>query len=255
MACLSRHATDPAHTFSCLTLSSVGVQDPTRIPRVLERLREAWEGQPDLPLATLFGILANQGAGWGSTDEELEELLRREAEDHPAELPRTDEGLAAVDVLVETTSPDHRVTLTVAGDAVVRSGTERDRQPSVWRYSSIRPTGPGRMLVVADADGVEHRLGVVTLISRVGAAETLEGLERQEVGNSVWLIVFAGGARALVTQRIHLWQVDRRTVQKSTHAWDRIESAQPGEEFRFAPAGGGEPVALGEVTQILLLEA
>nr|WP_274708485.1 hypothetical protein [Corynebacterium meitnerae] len=217
-------------------------------------MREAWEGQPDLPLATLFGILANQGAGWGTSDEELEELLRSEAEDHPAELPRTDERLAAVDILVETTSPDHCVTLTVAGDAVVRSGTERDRQPSVWRYSSIRPTGPGRMLVVADADGVEHRLGVVTLISRVGAAETLEGLERQEVGNSVWLIALADGARALVTQRIHLWRVDRRTVQKSTLAWDRIECAQPGEEFRFAPAGGGEPVALGEVTQILLLE-
>lgn len=233
----------------------MGVHDPTRIPRVLDRLREAWEGQPDLPLATLFGILANQGAGWGTTDEELEDLLIREAQEHPAELPRTDEGCVAMDVLMETTSPEHRVTLTAAGDVVVRSGTERERQPSVWGYSSVRPTGPGRMLVVADSVGVEHRLGVVTLISRVEGSALLEGLERSEIGNAVWLAVMEGGARAVVTQRIHLWQVEGRSVLKTAQAWERIVSAEPGEDFRYAPAGGGQPVSLGRVEQILRLEA
>ena len=232
----------------------MGVNDPTRIPRVLERLREAWEGQPDLPLATLFGILANNGAGWGTTDEELEGLLVRQAQAHPADLPRSDEGRVAVDVLVETVSPAHRVTLTAAGDVVVRSGTERARQPSVWRYSAVRPTGPGRMLVLADSDGVEHRLGVVTLISPVRPSGPLEGLVRPDIGNAVWLVVLEGGARAVVTQRIHLWQVEGRAVRKSSHTWERIVNAASGEEFRYAPAGGGAQVSLGRVELVLLLE-
>ena len=37
--------------------------DPTRIPTVLDELRLTWEGQPELSLATLFGVLSNRGVG------------------------------------------------------------------------------------------------------------------------------------------------------------------------------------------------
>ena len=248
------------------------MHDPARIPRVLDQLRRTWEGQPDLPLATLFGILANRGAGWGTTDEELEQLLIDESFAHPSDLPRA-HGRVSDDVLVETASPAHRVTLTAAGDVVVRSLGDRDRQPSVWQYDSVRPTGPGQMLTIADSEGVEHRLGVAALISRIDstatgsvtgsgtgsgqdtpAATSIDGLARDEIGNSVWLVLLAGGVRMLITQRLHLWQVDRRAVTKTTHAWNQVVRCRMGENFVYETAGG-EAVALGEVVKLLLVES
>ena len=38
------------------------MDDPTRIDRTLAALRAAWEGQPDLPLGTLFGMLAAESS-------------------------------------------------------------------------------------------------------------------------------------------------------------------------------------------------
>lgn len=255
------------------------MHDPTRIPRVLDRLRDTWEGQPDLPLATLFGILANRGAGWGTTDAELEQLLIDESTSHPSDLPRSESGQSDGDFLLETVSPEHRVTLTADGDVVVRSMGDRDRQPSVWSYQSVRPTGPGRMLVVADSEGAKHRLGVVTLISRVAGGETdeefaadsavepgeersekpaerpaIEGMRRVEIGNSVWLLILADGTRMLLTQRLHIWQVDGRNVKKTTHAWDQVMRCRVGEEFAYV-SGGGEGVVLGVVDKLLLVES
>lgn len=273
------------------------MHDPTRIPRVLDQLRRTWEGQPDLPLATLFGILANRGAGWGTTDEELEQLLIGESSSHPSDLPLSADRRVDGDFLIETDSPAHRVTLTAAGDVVVRSAGDRDRQPSLWQYTSVRPTGPGRMLTVADSEGVEHRLGMVTLISRIvdsrGAsmavadeslrepaisdltasdrsapdqgpanhvgtapsrAKNIDGLERGEIGNSVWLVLLADGARLLITQRLHCWQVERREVTKTTHAWSQVVRCRVGENFAYV-AGGGERVELGVVDKLLLVES
>lgn len=254
------------------------MHDPTRIPRVLDRLRDTWEGQPDLSLATLFGILANRGAGWGTTDAELEQLLIDESTSHPSDLPLTDHGRCTGDFLVETTSPDHRVTLTAAGDAVVRSMGDRDRQPSVWTYQSVRPTGPGRMLVASDDEGIEHRLGVVTLISRVvrdstaevAVAEAAVGevavdkvavdsavideMRRSEIGNAVWLLILEDQSRILLTHRLHMWQVDGRSVNKTTHAWEQVVRCRVGENFAYVTAGG-ERVVLGVVDKLLLLES
>lgn len=224
-------------------------------------------------MATLFGILANRGAGWGTTDEELEQLLIDESFAHPSDLPRAQDGRVPDDVLVETASPAHRVTLTAAGDVVVRSLGDRDRQPSVWQYDSVRPTGPGQMLTIADSEGVEHRLGVVTLISRIDstatgsvtgsgtgsgrdtpAATSIDGLARDTIGNAVWLVLLEDGARLLITQRLHFWQVDRRAVTKTTHAWNQVVRCRVGENFVYETAGG-EAVTLGEVVKLLLVES
>ena len=237
------------------------MHDPTRIPRVIDQLRRTWEGQPDLPLATLFGILANRGAGWGTTDEQLEQLLIDESSSHPSDLPLSPDRRVEGDFLIETDSPAHRVTLTADGDVVVRSHADRDRQPSLWKYTSVRPTGPGRLLTVADSEGVEHRLGMVTLISRIAAPEadsssspSIDGLERDEIGNAVWLVLLAGGVRMLITQRLHFWQVGRRAVTKTTHAWNQVVRCRTGENFVYETAGG-EAVTLGEVVKLLLVES
>ncbi|WKK60840.1 hypothetical protein QYQ98_07310 [Corynebacterium sp. P3-F1] len=208
-----------------------------------------------MPLATLFGILANRGAGWGTSDEELEQLLIDESSSHPADLPRSEEGRSKGNFLIETTLPDHRITLTDRGVAVVRSLGDRDRQPSIWVYESVRPTGPGRMLVVADGEGVQHRLGMVTLISRIHNHDaTIEGLRRAEIGNWVWCVTLEDGTRILLTHRLHMWQVDRRTVKKTTHAWSHVVRCRVGENFAYVSAGG-EEVVLGIVDKLLLVES
>ena len=65
------------------------MHDPTRIPRLTQALQRAWEGQPDLTLAQLIGVLENSGLGWGTTDEEAVELLEAVEREHPSLIDAT----------------------------------------------------------------------------------------------------------------------------------------------------------------------
>lgn len=246
------------HCRSVNTTDDPGFQqgDPARIPWVLEEVRATWEGQPDLTLATLFGVLAQRGIAWGSSDEELVSALAEERADHPPQIARGDDGRATVPVVVDTIAPEHRITVN-GSNVVVRSAGDRDRQPSVWTYASLRPAGPGQPLVVTDLEGVDHRLGVVTLISTfdVGGSPALNGLQREDIGNAVWIVELQGGNRAIVTHRIHVWTVEGRSAQKTTHAWIQVVRCVVGEDFVFAPAGGGDAVCLGRVNRVVLAEA
>lgn len=121
---------------------------------------------------------------------------------------------------------------------------------------------------MADSGGVEHRLGVVTLISRVENADgidsgegtgapqppAIEGLGRFEIGNAVWLVILNDGARILLTQRLHVWQVDGRSVNKTTHAWNQVVRCRVGENFAYESAGG-DRVVMGDVVKLLLVES
>ena len=85
-----------------LECSDVDYNDPTRIPKLIDALQRAWEGQPDLSLSALLGTLRNRGAEWGTSDEEVLEILNAMEAEHPslvrwpAELP----------VTVQTTAPE-----------------------------------------------------------------------------------------------------------------------------------------------------
>ncbi|WP_408932804.1 hypothetical protein [Corynebacterium marquesiae] len=81
------------------------MDDPTRIDPTLESLRRAWEGQPNLSLPTFFAMLANQGIGWGATDDELVAELERQARVHPPLLPLEDGRIAAGEWLVLADAP------------------------------------------------------------------------------------------------------------------------------------------------------
>ena len=126
--------------------------------------------------------------------------------------------------------------------------------PAVWRWSSMRKAGPGLPLVIADTGGVEHRLGVVTLVTRLGEPEASISIAQKDVGSRRWLVQFEDGARALVSQRIRLWQVNGREVLTERMGWEKILRCGPGEDMQIAPAGGGEPVSLGPVARVLLLD-
>lgn len=224
------------------------MQDPTRITGILNALRRTWEGQPDLSLSQLIGVLQNRGLGWASTDEEAVALLHDLEREHPS--------------LIDGTSGPHTVTtvnppqlVTLSGDlVVVRSGEDPERMPAVWRWSSMRKAGPGLPLVIADTGGVEHRLGVVTLVTRLGEPEASISIAQKDVGSRRWLVQFEDGARALVGQRIRLWRVNGREVLTERMSWKQILRCEPGEDMQIAPAGGGEPVSLGPVARVLLLD-
>lgn len=225
------------------------MHDPTRIPRLTQAVQRAWEGQPDLTLAQLIGVLQNSGLGWGTTDEEAVELLQAVEREHPS-LIDANSGPHTI----TTVNPPHLVTIN-DGYVVVRSGADPERMPAVWRIGGMRKAGPGLPLVIADAEGVEHRLGVVSLVTRLaGAPEASISMARADVGNRRWLVQFDDCARAVVGQRIRIWRAEGRTVVSERVAWSEILRCEPGADMEIAPAGGGKPLTLGRVKLVLELE-
>ncbi|OHF37188.1 hypothetical protein [Corynebacterium sp. HMSC074A01] len=226
--------------------------DPTRIPKLIDALQRVWEGQPDLSLSALLGTLRNRGAGWGTSDEEMLEILNAMEAEHPslvrwpAETPMT----------VQTTAPEQRVTLS-GSDVVVRPVGEDARMPSAWKATHFRAVGPGRSLIVTDSEGIEHRLGVVTLVHALDPDEVppLEGLEQPDVGGARWFVGFEDGARAIVGKRITLWRSEgRRATSQESYKFARVLSCEQGAEMYIAPAGGGEPISLGRVAHVVLVD-
>ncbi|UBI08876.1 hypothetical protein LA324_11245 [Corynebacterium coyleae] len=226
------------------------MQDPTSIPKILAALQEVWEGQPDLSLGQLFGVLGNRGLGWDSTDAEALAVLQQVSQEHPSLVDDT-----SAPITFTTVEPHLQVTL-VDGNVVVRSAAHPGRMPSVWRYASMRRTGPGLPLVVTDVEGVEHRLGIVRHLKLFapGESRSLAGLLQDSVGGNRWLVALEDGARAVVGSRIRRWVQARRDVDVDTFAWARILQCEAGADMTIAPASGGEPVVLGRVTAVLPLE-
>ena len=235
-----------------LECSDVDYNDPTRIPKLIDALQRVWEGQPDLSLSALLGTLRNRGAEWGTSDEEVLEILNAMEAEHPslvrwpAELPLT----------VQTTAPEHRVTLS-GSDVVVRPVGEGSRMPSAWKATHFRAVGPGRSLIVTDTERIEHRLGVVTLVRALVLDDvpTLEGLEQWDVGGARWFVGFEDGARAIIGKRITVWRPEgSRATSQESYKFARIFSCEEGAEMYFAPAGGGETVSLGRVARVVLVD-
>lgn len=216
---------------------------------MITSLQDLWEGQPDLTLGQLIAVLQHRGVSWSRTDEEAASVIEGLLHEHPALIDDT-----AGPITASTIAPEHLVTL-VDGFVVVRSASAPGRMPSVWRASSIRKTGPGLPLVIADESGVEHRLGVVALLSRFSADPTPAGLTRGNIGAARWLVLFDDGGRAVIGQRIRAWAQNRRDVDVRTYTWERILSCEPGYDMKVAPPSGAAPVTVGRVERVLPLEA
>ena len=225
--------------------------DPTRIPTLMAALQAAWEGQPDLTLPAFIGMLHNQGMSWATTDEELLAILQRLRDKH---LPLVTDRLPGP-MLITTTSPRQLVTLT-DGVALVRSSDDPQRMPSVWHFSHFRPLGPGRPVVLADSEGIEHRLGVAELVTMLAldAAPSPHGIQRNDIGLARWLIQLEAGGRVLLGPRLWVWSPQRRDTIVETIAWNQVLTLTRGENMRIAPVGGGEPLVLGRVENVYLLE-
>ncbi|MDO5032363.1 hypothetical protein [Corynebacterium sp.] len=226
--------------------------DPRRQERTLAALRNAWEGQPDVSLSTFFAMLAAEGYGWGVEDEELIAKLEEMAAVRPPLLPLDSETRRAAEGLWLAVTESHRVTLS-ATQVVVRP-LRVAGQPTAWAYSSLRPVGPNRPLVVCDAEGFEHRFGVVSSVTRLGEdARPLTGLNRRSVGERAWFIrteeetIFLDHGLRVYTKR-------NRQLEREEFAWQRIVTGEVGRPLEVQLARGTR-AQWGSVQEILLAEA
>lgn len=236
------------------SISAVHPEDPTRIPAVVERLRAAWEAQPSVPFAQLWAQLESVGVGFNATDAELveacDELLRR----HPYSFaPCGDAPSASAaprTVVVETADPGPVVTLSVEPEKplgwVVVRGRRAGAQPVVWRCRKVRACRAGAPLVVEDAEGFAHRLGVVERLSAAEFSVTpernevaLEGLRRAELGDRVFVVRFEDDSWALVGHALWWFQVGRRAVDARRLKWVEFESGMPGAPLLVRTPGAG----------------
>lgn len=232
------------------------MKDPTRIPRILEELRATWEGQPDLELATLFGVLQNRGIGWGTDDDTLVEALRELRHRRP---PRVENGVTGR-FIVDTTGPDCRVMIDPHRVVVRRPGTSGAfSQPGVWDYSGIVRCEVGSPLLIDDREQVRHRLGVVTGIERVSdhplrQETSLGGLSRELLDDRVLLIRVEGGISVVVSRALNVFTPTRRTVEYARCPWSRLITVSPGEPLIIELPGRGQQLELGPVTECFFLE-
>lgn len=232
------------------------MHDPLRIPGVLDAVRRVWEGQPDLSLPTLFAMLANRGVGWGAGDEDLLRELAAMERIHPGELPLVDARVTAR-FLLHTDGPAHRVMVDPWRVVVRRPGVTA--QPGVWRYATLRAASVGGPLVVTSAEGIDHRLGVLTLITLIDDAPTstvvtLDGRRRRGQGDEVHLITLTDDTTVLLSHGLDVFRVGRRELQHETRAWESLIACTPGRPLVVQPPGGGPVVEYAPVQEILVVE-
>lgn len=227
-----------------------------RIPGVLDAVRRAWEGQPDLSLPTIFGVLANRGVGWGATDEDLIRELSSMERTHPGTLPLVDARVTARFLLL-TESPGHRVMVDPWRVVVRRPGVSA--QPGLWNYATIRPAFVGSPLVVTSAEGIDHRLGVlssITLLDDLPAPTVpdLTGLRRRGMGETVHLITLTDGATVVLSHGLDHFTAGRRRLEHESSSWESLPACRPGAPLVVQGPGGGHPREYGVVQDIVLIE-
>ena len=226
-----------------------GMKDPTRIDEILRAVRNAWAGQPDLTLPTLMAMAANQGIGWGSSDEELIGYLESIAQNYPPEI--TPDDLAdGGGFMLTMMDKGLRISL-VDSHVIVRS--HPSHQTVVWEFDSFRTTGPGFPLVITDTAGIDHRLGITERITRLepdSKRAVLKGLSRADMGDAVYVIVTEDGRTVTLSRRVEVASADRRSLEVSHYQWYRVISHAP----LTVELAGGERLELGTPTKVLLAE-
>lgn len=255
--------------------------DPTRIPAVIAELQRTWEGQPDLTLPALWARLEARGIARNSTDGELMDAVTSVQRQHPSafEGPATE---ITARVLIDTEGPQRVLTVdpwhvavhgwipsrlrsAPAKPSQRRAAVASPRQPVVWPYSEIIRCRPGEVLVIADASGTRHRLGVVKLITLLQDGlnhrhpqepQSLSGTRRNQYPEREWLLRFASGSTVSVGYRMGVADVSNREVAFSSLPWERLDKCEVGDDVA-ARGPDGTPVSaldgLGPLESITVL--
>jgi len=153
-------------------------------------------------------------------------------------------------------SVNHEVDCDVNYAAIVRS---TGLQPVAWEYSRLRPAAVGAPLVIADADGIDHRLGVISSITLIDGdpveyVDDLSGLGRAGLGDRMYLVRLADDALVLVGHRLHVVVAGRRELSTEDATWDALVECRPGAVLRIRRPAGAGIRELGVVESILVVE-
>ncbi|WP_276652877.1 hypothetical protein [Corynebacterium vitaeruminis] len=208
------------------------MQDVTRIPRMLSAVQDVWEGQPDLSLGALIGMLENFGVTWGAEDEEALRICRGIARRHPGRVPLR-QGKA--DGLFRIVIAESRTQVFLDGEKVLVVPGEGT--PSMWDYRAIRNAQVGYPLVIEDAFGIAHRLGVV---ERIEPRRTPKRPHEEQP-------VFYEGADYKawsLSGRVTAWEVGRRQAKATTLRRNDCDWDAEGRLRGFT--AGGTRVTLGD---------
>lgn len=130
--------------------------DRSRMDRMLDAVREVWEGQPDLDFAALMGMLSTHGLTWGISDDDAQDICMTIATTYPGTLSKVT-GQYSVLLANNTTA-----VLTPERIALLRGW----QQPIWWCYTSLVQAQVGSPLIVADREGIEHRLDAIRRIEK-----------------------------------------------------------------------------------------
>ncbi|MFP7364853.1 hypothetical protein SFC07_03610 [Corynebacterium callunae] len=231
-------------------------KDPARIPAVLAELQETWEGQPELSLATLFGILANNGVGWGSEDEDLVRQLQIMRKQFPASLqgPVIDMRERYV---VETENPQNLVT--VDPYRIVVRPLNQVRQPGIWEYRHIKAF-VGAPLHIEDRAGTTHHLGTTVRIRLVDEkplpqVDQLNNMKQQDIGDQVFLVLLEDGSYVLIERNLSVFVEQRCSVDKQKFKWVKLAECAVGKELKVQSNTGMLTIKGGNVVQIIHIDA
>lgn len=236
------------------------MEDPTRIPDIVDRLRTAWEGQPDLTLAQLWGVLESRGVGWGSSDDEVRSVLGSLIDAYPSRL--TLEFLKGHCAIVDTVSPARRISLDGSRAELrvtVRDMTGRMR-PATWTGGALKKIATMAPAIITDAEGIDHRLGVVERIRVVDSPELIDlaGRTRQRMFDEVYgvtLVEDKTDGFVIIGHRVDVYRIARREILTEQVPFAQIVSCRAGLRLVIDPGSGRAPVDLGEVADVFLLEA
>lgn len=224
--------------------------DPTRIPVVLDALREVWEGQPDLDLATLWGIIENHGVRWGTDDATLLDVLRDISGNFPVKLD--DAGFTGKLAIVDTQSPDRRITIDGDTLRVTVRAASGGVVPATWKASRLKRVETSSPVLLTDGSGIDHRLGVAQRIHLVTKPVWTDPAHRGTWGVLIQRGSTPGHDFAVIGPGVQVFRADRRSMETESHQYDRVLQAGPGQPLRIQR--GSAVTDLGVVLEIFPLE-
>ncbi|SQG64019.1 Uncharacterised protein [Corynebacterium renale] len=208
--------------------------DPTRIPTILGILQEAWEGQSDLTLAQLWGVLENQGISWGSSDADIAAVLKELVRRHPARVSSHGSDMYSVELnsLREGSYSGSLVVSPEQRTVVVNRDT--GTVPVAWKYSGQPLIQRSRPVRITDRDGNVHVLGIAGLITAYSQPTfVLNGLLQRNRAGGSWLIELADGSSVFVGGKLRIAYKENRSLSLVERTWHFLETVEIGKPLRI----------------------
>lgn len=181
--------------------------------------------------------------GLGASDEEVAWALRELAVLHPGSVAAS--AWPAVTVLITVSSPARVVTLTPDGTLVARSP---EAQTVAWAVGRVVASRAGTELVVEDAGGTLHTLGVVESVTVLEQRWKLFDahspanhfpLPRTALGDAVFVVQCTDGTMATIGHALQVDSASRRDAQRELlRGWERVEQCVVEQPLEVRVAGG-----------------